>query len=394
MNKMRANAKKAAKNVSYGFRNPKIWIDSGNYAMNYRMTRSFQHGYPLGKVTMLAGESGSGKSFLAASAIKEAQKKGNIYTIIFDSEQAMDEDWLTAVGVKVRKTVDELDEDEMKEYQKTGELPEDDYIQRYAVTMIDDLAKLINSFMNDYKEQVEGVPEEDRPYILFVVDSLGGLQTPAAVDQFQKGDMKGDFGHKPKQLKALIMNCVNMFGEYDVGMICTNHTYASQDMFDPDDKVAGGSGPVYAASIVLGLKKLKLKMNEDGEKVTDVKGIRSKAKVMKTRFSQPFKESEMKIFYESGLEKYSGLFELFQELNLITKPSGNKWFYTDKQGNEHKYFEKEYLRNENGILDLIMSEFDVVENIIENMEEEPDEEAMIDEFLKMHSEENQEEVIE
>ena len=130
------------------------------------------------------------------------------------------------------------------------------------MSMIDDVAKTISTFMTDYK----AMDEEDRPKVLFVIDSLGMLLTPTDVDQFNKGDMKGDMGRKPKALTALVRNTVNMIGSHNVGLVCTNHTYASQDMFDPDDKISGGQGFIYASSIVVAMKKLKLKEDEDGNK--------------------------------------------------------------------------------------------------------------------------------
>src|SRR2546428_5370357 len=99
---------------------------------------------------------------------------------------------------------------------------------------------------------------------MFVIDSQGMLMTPTDVDQFERGEMKGDMGRKPKALKALVTNTTNMFGEYDIGMVATNHTYASQDMFDPDPKMSGGAGLVYAASIVIAMDKRKLKEDADG----------------------------------------------------------------------------------------------------------------------------------
>ena len=109
------------------------------------------------------------------------------------------------------------------------------------MAMIDDVGKTISVFMKDYKE----MDEKDRPKVLFVIDSLGMLMTPTEVNQFEAGDMKGDMGRKAKALKALVTNCVNMFGSHNVGMVVTNHTYASQDMFDPDDKISGGQGFIY-----------------------------------------------------------------------------------------------------------------------------------------------------
>jgi hypothetical protein len=169
--------------------------------------------------------------------------------------------------------------------------------------------------------------------VLFVLDSLGMMMTPTDVDQFEKGDMKGDLGRKPKALTALVRNCVNMFGSYNVGLVATNHTYASQDMFDPDDKISGGQGFIYASSIVVAMKKLKLKEDEAGNKVTDVRGIRSACKVMKTRFAKPFEGVQVKIPYETGMNPYSGLLDLFEKKGLITQ-SGNRLKYITAEGQE------------------------------------------------------------
>ena len=85
------------------------------------------------------------------------------------------------------------------------------------MSMIDDVAKTISTFMKDYRDMAEG----ERPKVLFVIDSLGMLLTPTDVDQFDKGDLKGDMGRKPKALTALVRNAVNMFGSYNVGLVAT-----------------------------------------------------------------------------------------------------------------------------------------------------------------------------
>ena len=154
--------------------------------------------------------------------------------------------------------------------------------------------------------------------------------------------MKGDLGRKAKSLTALIRNCVNMFGAYNVGLIATNHTYASQDMFDPDDKISGGQGFVYASSVVIAMKKLKLKEDEDGNKISDVTGIRAAIKVMKTRFNKPFESVQVKIPYEKGMDPYSGLVDLFEKKGLLVK-EGNRLKYIDKDGKEHKHYRKQWL---------------------------------------------------
>jgi hypothetical protein len=84
------------------------------------------------------------------------------------------------------------------------------------MAMIDDVAKTITEFVAEYKT----MPEDERPKVLFIIDSLGMLLTPTDVNQFQAGDLKGDMGRKPKALTALVRNCVNMFGSLGIGLVC------------------------------------------------------------------------------------------------------------------------------------------------------------------------------
>jgi hypothetical protein len=177
--------------------------------------------------------------------------------------------------------------------------------------------------------------------------------------------MKGDLGRKPKALTALVRNCVNMFGSWNVGLIATNHTYASQDMFDPDDKISGGQGFIYASSIVIAMKKLKLKEDLDGNKVTDVRGIRAACKVMKTRYSKPFESVQVKIPYETGMNPYSGLVDLFEKKGVLVQ-QGNRLKYIDKAGKEHIDFRKQWIGDK---LDMLMADFKEDTNFADKVEE-------------------------
>ncbi len=170
-------------------------------------------------------------------------------------------------------------------------------------------------------------------------------------------------------LGSLVRNCVNMFGSYNVGLVCTNHTYASQDMFDPDDKISGGQGFIYASSIVVAMKKLKLKEDEDGNKVTDVMGIRSACKVMKTRYAKPFEGVQVKIPYETGMNPYSGLTDLAEKKGFLKK-DGNRLAYTTLDGEIIKYFRKGWESNEDGCLDVVMAEFGKRKEEVSTIEEE------------------------
>jgi RecA/RadA recombinase len=167
------------------------------------------------------------------------------------------------------------------------------------------------------------------------------LLTPTDINQFEAGDMKGDMGRKPKALTSLVRNCVNMFGSHNVGMVCTNHTYASQDMFDPDDKISGGQGFVYASSIVVAMKKLKLKTDENGVKTSAVHGIRAACKIMKTRYSKPFETLQIEIPYSTGMSPTSGLVDLFEGKNLLVQ-QGNRLKFVDSHGEEHLYYRKDW----------------------------------------------------
>jgi len=182
------------------------------------------------------------------------------------------------------------------------------------------------------------------------------LLTPTDVNQFDAGEMKGDLGRKPKALTALVRNCVNMFGSYNVGLVCTNHTYASQDMFDPDDKISGGQGFIYASSIVVAMKKMKLKEDEDGNKITDVMGIRDGCKVMKTRYAKPFEGVQVKIPYETGMNPYSGMVDMAEKRGLLKK-EGNSLAFVTSDGEIIKQFRKKWEANENGCLDRLMADF-------------------------------------
>jgi RecA/RadA recombinase len=220
------------------------------------------------------------------------------------------------------------------------------------MAMIDDVAKTITEFVAEYKT----MPEDERPKVLFVIDSLGMLLTPTDVNQFDAGEMKGDLGRKPKALTALVRNCVNMFGSYNVGLVCTNHTYASQDMFDPDDKISGGQGFIYASSIVVAMKKMKLKEDEDGNKVSEVNGIRAGCKVMKTRYAKPFEGVQVKIPYTTGMSPYSGLTDLIEKKGLLKK-EGNSLVFTTSAGEIIKKFRKGWERNDDSCLDVVMKDF-------------------------------------
>lgn len=337
--KFRKSITKSIDGIATGFYDPTTWIDTGNLALNYRISGDFRKGVPMGKVTTFAGESGSGKSLIVSGNLARNAQQQGIFVVLLDSENALDEKWLHALGVDTSE----------------------DKLLRIGVSMVDEVGKILADFVKEYKSDYGHLDEEERPKVLFIVDSLGMLLTPTDVDQFEKGDMKGDMGRKAKALTAFVRNAVNRIAAWNIGLVCTNHTYASQDMFDPDDKISGGQGFIFASSIVVAMRKLKLKEDEHGNKVSTVQGIRAVCKVMKSRYSKPFETLKVNVPYESGMDRYSGLFDMFESMGVLVK-TGNRYKYVSPVDGEEII---EFRKNWDGPkFERIIDEFHLVENAL------------------------------
>ena len=162
VSRFRKSITKSIEGISVGFHDPKTWISTGNYCLNYLISGDFNNAVALGKVTVFAGQPASGKSLIVSgNVIKNAQDQG-IYVVLIDTEHALDEPWLQAFGV---------DTSEEK-------------LLKLNMSMINDVGKLLSDFIKNYREE----PEETRPKVLFVIDSLGMLLSPTEVVQFEKGE--------------------------------------------------------------------------------------------------------------------------------------------------------------------------------------------------------------
>jgi RecA/RadA recombinase len=301
-----------------GFSDPLTWIDTGNYALNKMISDDFYRGVPLGAVTVFAGEPGSGKSMIVSgNIVRDALAKG-CQVIVLDSEDALKDTWMRKLGVD----------------------PEHPRLNKEVISTVDNIASCINECTKDYIEYYKEVPREEQLKLLFVVDSLGFLQTQAEIDQFEKGELKGDKGIKAKTLKMLVANCIRLFSGYEIGLVATNHTYKSQDMYSPDDVISGGSGFMFASSVIVSMNKYKLKTDSEGKKTSEVLGIRSKIKCVKTRYAKPFEEVEVTIPYDTGMNPYSGLFDMCEHKKVFVK-DGNRYRYLSTDGVEHKLYRKD-----------------------------------------------------
>lgn len=331
LSKFRQSITKSIKGISTGFNDPIYWVDTGNYCLNFLISGDFFRGIPLGKFTMFAGAPAAGKSYVVSgNLVKSAQEQG-AFVILIDTENALDEAWLKALGVNT----------------------DEDKLLRLGVSLIDDIAKITGDFIEEYNTRYDEVVTELKPKVLIVIDSLGMAMSPTDQAQFDNADLKGDLGRKAKMLTALVRNLVNRIAKNNIAIVATNHTYSSQSEYE-DAIVSGGAGLVYASSIVVTMKPLKLKEDDDGNKITEVAGIRAACKVVKTRYSKPFESVQIKIPYDTGMDPISGLFDLFEKTGVFTR-IGNRYKYVTKSGKEMLYFKKEW--NNSDKMMEVMKEF-------------------------------------
>lgn len=340
MSKVRKAVSKSIPGLSQGFNDPKTWLDTGCYALNYLICDDFKGGMPLeGKFTMFAGDSGSGKSYIAsANIIKDCQKKG-VYVILIDTENALDESWLKALDV---------DTSEEK-------------LSKFSGATVDDVSQLLGTLIEQYKADHGATPYADRPKVLFIIDSLGMLITPNQERQFMEGDQKGDMGIKAKQITAMLRVASAKIASQPIGLLATNHVYDSQDQYKPDT-IPGGKMLEFASSVIVQMNKLLLKEDEHGTKLTDgeVAGIKSSMVVRKSRYAKPFEKLKVNIPYTTGMDPYSGLFDLFEKKGVIEK-SGTRYTFASKvTGEVFIDFRKRYKAN--GWLDLLMDEWHLWDN--------------------------------
>jgi len=249
------------------------YIQTGNYHLNACLTGSLFGGYPNNRAVALAGPSGTGKTYLILNAIKQAQKQG--YSIVFyDSENAVDKALVEKFGIDASKF----------RYEPCNTVQE----FRSSVTAITDVL---------IEQKKKGIA---LPKIMVVLDSAGNLATQKEIDDAKTGSSKADMT-RAKLLKSTFRIIMTQFGICKIPFLFTNHTYQTQDLFSRQVG-GGGTGPEYAASIILFLGKAKLK---EGIEQT---GIIVTAKPNKNRFAKPT-NIKFHISFNKGMNPYVGLEE-------------------------------------------------------------------------------------
>lgn len=278
------------------------YIPTGNYHLNACLTGSIFGGYPNNRAVALAGPSGTGKTYLALNAIQQAQKLG--YSIVFyDSENSVDKALVEKFGIDPSKF----------RYEPCNTVQE----FRTSVSAITDVL---------IEQKNKGI---ELPKIMIVLDSAGNLATQKEIDDAKSGSSKADMT-RAKLLKSTFRILMTKFGICKIPFLFTNHTYMTQDLFSRQVG-GGGTGPEYAASIILFLAKAKLKEG------TEQTGIIVTAKPNKNRFVQPI-NIKFHISFNKGMNPYVGLEEYIswdncgiQRGNWITVTQYEKLTEQDKE---------------------------------------------------------------
>ena len=298
------------------------FIDTGSYIFNGLVSGSIHGGVSSNKITAIAGESSTGKTFFSLAVVKNfLDNNPDGYCLYFDTEAAVNKGLLESRGVDLRRTV-VVNVVTIEEFRSKALRAVDIYLK---------------------------TPIEDRKPCMFVLDSLGMLSTEKeirdALDDKQVRDMT-----KSQLVKGAFRMLTLKLGQANIPLIVTNHTYDVIGSYVPTKEMGGGSGLKYAASTIIYLSKKKEK---DGKEII---GNIIKAKTHKSRLSKENQQVDIRLYYdERGLDKYYGLLEL-GELGGMWKNVAGRY-----EMNGKKIYGKEILKNPTEYFtDDIMEQLDII----------------------------------
>lgn len=286
-------------------------VGSGIYVLNAALSSDIYGGIADNRITVFAGESGVGKSFLCYNVCRQAQEDG--YSIIYiDTEFAIELDQLPGYGIDISE----------------------DRFMLLRNNIIEDLKIFTTQLLDSLKEQKEAGKEIDK--FLIVIDSVGQLGSRKEVEDAKSGKEKADMT-KAKALASYFRIINADLGMLNIPLIVTNHTYKTMDLF-PQDKMKGGEGLFYSASSICFLSKAKLKTGDEDDLDIGQSGLVVTAKMVKNRMAKP-KKVKFEISFVSGCNPFTGLDYWCNEENFdvvgVAKgkmvgetfvPGGNRWY--------------------------------------------------------------------
>jgi len=292
------------------------FIDTGSYAFNALLSGSIFGGLPGNRITAIAGEAATGKTFFALGVCKHfLDKDKDAGVIYFESENAVSKDMLEQRGLDTNRIV----------------IMPVATVQEFRLQAI----RVLDKYLEQEKDK--------RKPIMFVLDSLGMLSTTKEMEDTAEGKETRDMT-RSQIVKSAFRVLTLKLGQANVPMIMTNHTYDVIGSMFPQKEMGGGSGLKYAASSIVYLGKKKEK---DGAEVV---GNIVHCKNYKSRITKENAMVDVRLTYSKGLDQYYGLLDLAEESGLFKKvstryelPDGSKQYAKTINNEPEKYFTKEML---------------------------------------------------
>ena len=293
------------------------YIDTGSFLFNALLSGSIFGGLPSNKITALAGESATGKTYFALGVVKhflDSNPNGGV--LYFESESAIPKELVESRGIDPKRMVI---------------LP---------VVTIQEFRHQAIKILDMYLEESEQKP------MMFVLDSLGNLSTTKELEDTASGSDTRDMT-RAQIIKAAFRVLTLKLGRANVPLIVTNHTYDVIGSYMPTKEMGGGSGLKYAASSIIYLSKKK---DKEG---TEVIGNIIHCKTQKSRLTVENRVVDVRLGYHKGIDRYYGLLE-FGEKHDIFKRSGNRY---DMNGTQ-LYAKSIYAEPEKHFTDDVMKKLD------------------------------------
>lgn len=292
------------------------FIDTGSYSFNALLSGSIYGGLPANRITAIAGEAATGKTFFALGICKNfLDSSPDAGIVYFESENAISKNLIESRGVDSSR------------------------VAVYPVATVQEFRAQAIQIIDKYLVQ----PEEKRQPIMFVLDSLGMLSTTKEMEDTASGKETRDMT-RSQIVKSTFRVLTLKLGKANIPMIMTNHTYDVIGSMFPQKEMGGGSGLKYAASSIIYLSKRKEKEG------TEVVGNIIHCKNFKSRITKENAMIDVKLTYTKGLDKHYGLLELAEEADVFKKvstryelPSGAKLYGKQILNEPEKHFTKEVL---------------------------------------------------
>lgn len=291
------------------------FIDSGSYVVNALLSGSIYGGWASNRCSAVAGESSTGKSFLALTTVRTFQEQNPTGEVVyFDSEAAFTKDMFVDRKIDTNR------------------------IAMVPVSSIDEFKFQALKILEEY----EALDKNDRPPLLLILDSLGNLATNKEVNDASEGKSVVDMT-RGRLIRSAFRVLTLKLGKLNVPLIVTNHTYSTMDQYNP--QAMGGVGLRYAASTIIMLSKRK---ERDSDR--NVIGNIVHVKTDKSRLTREQLMVDTLIYFDTGMDRYYGLADLAVEFGIFKKvstrielPDGSKHFISQINKNPERFFTKEIL---------------------------------------------------